>query len=172
VVLSAAYFNTKYEDMIDWVTTDWLTYVGQYQNVTNVDTYGVELAFTLRPVQSLVVSGAYTYLHTENKETGEPLLRKPKHTFSGYAAYTFKRFTLSMNMVYVGKRPDLDYSTYPWDTENPAFNTYDFNLMVRVVEGLSVFGKITNAFDKEYQELVGYPSPGRRFELGLKYRVK
>ena len=172
VVLSAAYFNTRYEDMIDWVTTDFLTYVGQYRNVTNVDTHGVELAVTLRPMDSLTISGAYTYLHTEDKETGEPLLRKPKHTFSGYASYTHKRFTLSMNMVYVGKRPDLDYSTYPWDVENPAFNTYDFNLLVRLVKGLSVFGKITNAFDKEYQELVGYPSPGRRFELGLKYRVK
>ncbi|MCP5101736.1 MAG: TonB-dependent receptor [bacterium] len=172
VTLSATYFNTKYQDMIDWVTTDWFTYVGQYRNITNVDSYGMELAATLQPVYNLKISGAYTYLHTEDKATGEPLVRKPKHTFSGFLAYAHKRFTVSVSMVYVGKRADLDFSLWPANVESPSFNTYDISLVVPVYKGLSIFGKMTNAFDKEYQELVGYPSPGRRFEVGLKYRVK
>lgn len=172
VVLSATYFNTKYQDMIDWVTVDWVTYEGQYRNFKNVDTYGVELAATFRPVHNLTLSGAYTYLHTEDKETGEPLVRKPKHTFSGFVSYAHKRFTVAVNMVYVGERPDLDYTAWPADVNNPAFNTYHFSLVVPVYRGLSVFGRLTNAFNKEYQEVVGYPAPGRRFELGLKYKVR
>lgn len=168
---SAAYFNTRYKDMIDWVTVDWNTYEGQYQNFNDVDTYGVELAATLQPVDAFTLAGAYTYLYTEDKATGEPLLRKPKHTFSGYAAYVHKRFTLSVSMVYVGKRPDYDYSIWPSDVENPSFNSYDFSLMVPVLKGLTVFGRMTNAFDREYQEFVGYPAPGRRFEVGLKYKI-
>ena len=172
VVLSAVYFNAKYEDMIDWVTVDWTTYAGQYRNVKNVDTYGVELSATFHPVYSLTLSGAYTYLHTEDKETGEPLVRKPKHTFSGFISYAHKRFVVSLNMVYVGKRPDLDYTAWPQDVESPAFNTYNFSLVVPVFKGLSVFGKLTNVFDKAYEEVKGYPAPGRRFELGLKYKIK
>jgi len=172
LVLGATYFNTKYQDMIDWVTINWVTFEGQYQNITDVDVYGMELAATFRPVYNLTLSGAYTYLHTEDKATGEPLLRKPKHTFSGFAAYTHKRFTLSVNMTYVGKRSDLDYSAWPPEKDNPGFNTYDFSLMVPVYKGLSLFGKITNVFDREYQEMIGYPTPGRRFELGLKYKIK
>jgi outer membrane cobalamin receptor len=100
------------------------------------------------------------------------LVRKPKHTFSGYFSYAHKRFTLSVNMIYVGKRADLDFASWPMDVENPSFNTYDFSLVVPVVKSLSIFGKMTNAFDKEYQEFFAYPAPGRRFEVGLKYKVK
>lgn len=172
VVLSATYFNTKYQDMIDWVTVDWVTFEGQYQNFKDVDTHGVELAATFRPVYGLTLSGSYTYLHTEDKETGEPLVRKPKHTFSGFVSYVHKWFAVTANMVYVGERPDLDYTAWPADVDNPAFNTYDFSLVVPVYKELSVFGRLTNAFDKEYQEVVGYPAPGRRFELGLRYKVR
>jgi vitamin B12 transporter len=171
VTLSAAYFNTRYEDMIDWITVDYVTFSGQYQNIKNVDTHGYELAATVRPIDSLSLSGAYTYLHTEDKATGLPLIRKPKHTFSGFVAYAHKLFSLSASFVYVGKRQDNDYSAYPTDVENPAYNTFDFSVMVPVYSGLTVFGKMTNAFDEQYQEIAGYPSPGRRFELGLKYRI-
>lgn len=171
LVLSAAYFNTKYDDLIDWVTVDPVTYEGQYLNISKVDTYGIEFSATLRPVTSLTLTGAYSYLHTEDKETGEPLKRKPKHTFSAFAAYAHKRFTLSLDMVYVGKRPDLDYSSWPYDMESPSFNRFNISLMVPVLRGLTVFAKMTNAFDKEYQEIVGYPAPGRRFEVGLKYKL-
>jgi vitamin B12 transporter len=172
VTFSATYFNTRYEDMIDWVTTDWVTFAGQYRNIKNVDTYGVELALTVQPWSHLTLSGAYTFLHTEDRATGEPLIRKPKHTFSGFAAFVFKRFTLSLSMIYVGRRLDYDYAAWPPDVENPSYNTFDFSLVVPVSKGLTAFGKLTNAFDREYQELVGYPAPGRRFELGLKYRIK
>jgi outer membrane cobalamin receptor len=40
------------------------------------------------------------------------------------------------------------------------------------MESLSLFGKMTNAFDKEYQQFFGYTAPGRRFEFGLKYKLK
>jgi len=171
-LFSATYFSTKYEDMIDWVTTDWVTFEGQFQNIKNVDVSGLELSVTVNPLKSLTFTGSYSYLKTEDKETGEPLLRKPKHTFSAFAAYAHKRFTLSISMVYVGKRPDQDFTAWPPGVENPAFNSYDLSMVVPVMEGLSIFGKITNAFDKEYQELVGYPAPGRRFEMGLKYKMK
>jgi vitamin B12 transporter len=171
-VLSATYFNTRYEDMIEWVTVDWVTFAGQFRNIKNVDTYGVELSATLRPFEPLTVVGAYSYLHTEDRETGEPLVRKPRHTFSGFISYAHKRFTLSLNMIYVGKRPDLDFNNWPPEVESAAFNTFNLSLVVPVLEGLSIFGKITNAFDKEYQEFFGYYAPGRRFEVGLKYKMK
>jgi len=172
VVLSATYFTMRYRDMIDWVTVDWETYTGHYRNIANVDTYGMELSATFRPVYRLTVSGSYTYLHTEDRATGKPLIRKPKHTFSGFLTYAHKRFSVSVSMVYVGRRPDLDYMAWPPYVEAPAFDTFDFSLVVPVTGGLSVFGKLTNVFDRSYQEFIGYPAPGRRFELGIKYRIK
>ncbi|MCP5049988.1 MAG: TonB-dependent receptor [bacterium] len=172
VVLSATYFNTRYQDMIDWVTIDFNTFEGQYQNIANVDTNGIELSATFRPTPVVMLSGSYSYLETEDKATGEPLVRKPKHVFSAFASYAHKWFTLSMNMSYVGKRPDLDFSNWPPDVWSESFNTFDLSLVVPVLESVSLFGKLSNAFDKNYQEIFGYPSPGRRFELGFRYKVK
>ncbi len=171
LVLSATYFAMRYRDMIDWVTIDWETYTGQYQNIAAVDTGGVELSATFRPVYRLTLSGSYTYLHTKDRATGKQLIRKPKHTFSGFLTYAHKRFTVSASFIYVGKRPDLDYQSWPPYVESPAFDTFDFSLVVPVTAGFSVYGKLTNAFDRNYQEFIGYPAPGRRFELGIKYRI-
>ncbi|MCP4215731.1 MAG: TonB-dependent receptor [bacterium] len=172
LVLSGTYFNTRYQDMINWVTIDWTTYQGQYRNIDNVDTYGYELAATYRPVHTLMVSASYGYLHSENMETGEALVRKPKHIFSGAVVYTNKKFTLSANVVYVGKRPDLDYTASPPEVESQAYNSFDLSAVVPVYKGFSIFGKLTNVFDKDYQEVIGYPAPGRRFQLGFKYQIK
>ena len=171
VVLSATYFSTRYRDMIDWVTIDWTTYMGQYRNIANVDTYGLELTTTFRPAYCFTVSGSYTYLHTEDKATGEPLIRKPKHTFSGFLTYAHKWFTVSASIIYVGKRQDYDYKIWTYAVA-PPFNTFDFSLVIPITGDFSVFGKLTNAFDKKYEEFIGYPAPGRRFELGIKYRIK
>ncbi len=171
LVLGATIFNTKYEDMIGWVTVDWNTFAGQFKNIKSVDTYGLELSATLHPISALTIGGSYTYLHTEDKLTGEPLQRKPKHTFSGYAAYVHKRFSLSLKMIAVGQRPDRIYGLSSANMVAAAFNTFDFCLMVPVTGGLTVYGKMTNAFDKAYQQMLGYDAPGRRLELGFKYKL-
>lgn len=171
VVLSATYFNTKYKDMIGWETIDWTTYEGQYQNIKNVDTYGLEFAAQLEPIENLRISGSYTYLHTKDLETLEPLIRKPKDTISISTVYSLKFFTIAANMIYVGKRPDYNYAIWPPDAINPSFNRFDFSVVVPLIQGLDGFGKITNAFNKKYQEFIGYPAAGRRFEIGLNYKL-
>ncbi|MGE5340794.1 MAG: TonB-dependent receptor plug domain-containing protein [Candidatus Omnitrophota bacterium] len=168
---STTYFNTKYKDMIDWVTIDWNTYEGQYQNIQNVNTHGIECAVTVSPFKQFTLSGAYTYLHTEDLSTQKPLARKPKHTVSAFAAYACKRFTLSANMIYVGQRDDFNFAIWPPDIKNPAYNVFDVNLIVPIFENLNVFGKLTNAFDKTYQEIMGYPAPSRRVEVGFTYKI-
>jgi vitamin B12 transporter len=170
-IFSATYFNTKYKDMIDWVTVDWTTYTGQYRNIKEADVYGIELSTNFKPFKNLSIYGAYTFLLSEDKETGEELPRKPKHTVSASIIYTHKKFTFAANMVYVGKRDDFDFTVYPPKVETPSFNTYSLTVSVPLNIGLSIFGKITNLFDKEYEEIVGYPSPGRRFQIGIRYKI-
>ncbi len=171
-VFSASYFITRYKDMIDWVTVDWTTFQGQFQNVNRVNLEGLELSTTVQPITNLTVTGSYTYLHSEDKATGKPLARKPKHIAAGSATYINKHFSLSGSMIYVGKRPDYDYAIWPPDIMNPSFDTFNFTLEVPVLKTLSLFGKITNTFNKEYQEIYGYHSPGRRFEIGVKYEME
>jgi len=39
-----------------------------------------------------------------------------------------------------------------------------------IARGVSFTGRVTNLFDKQYQDAIGFPALGRDFRLGLNYR--
>lgn len=163
------YFNTEYSNLIDWVTIDFTTWTGQYQNINRADIKGVEIYLSYSPLNRLNFNLAYTFLSTENMATGEALPRRPKNSTALSLIYSGKSFSISGQMRYVGSRTDFDYSSYPPQTENPAFNTYDITTIIPLNRSFSLFFKMTNLFDKEYQEFSSYYAPGRRLEAGITY---
>ncbi len=169
--LGVTYFNTSYKDMINWVTVDMTTWAGQYQNIDEVEIKGYEVIASVTPTTQLSIRGSYTNLDTLDLKTKKPLLRRPKHTFSGLITYKNELFTTSLQLIYVGKRADSDPLSWPPLSESPAFNTFNFNVIVPVTETLSISGKVTNALNTEYSEIFGYRSPNRRFELGFRFKV-
>ncbi len=54
--------------------------------------------------------------------------------------------------------------------ENPLFTTYDITAVFPIADSISLFFKMTNLMNREYQEFFGYPSPGRRIEAGITYK--
>ncbi len=171
ITLGITYFNTAYKDMIDWVTVDMTTFAGQYQNISNVDIKGTEFLLTVRPSDAVTLQATYTYLDSKDKSSGDALLRRPKHSFTGLIIYRHRFFRTSLQMVHVGERSDSDPLSWPPLTTSPSFNHFNFNIYVPITEGLAVTGKISNLFDTEYSEIFGYPSPKRRFELGFRYQI-
>lgn len=170
LVLGVTWFKTNYTDMIDWATINFITWEGQYQNISEAEISGIEFNISYSPFRNFNLSAAYTYLDTENKGTGEELIRRPKNTLSTSFIYTHRIFTISGKLIYVGKKTDYDFSAFPPDIETPQYNVFDLNLIFPLRSGISLFGKITNLFDKEFQEIFGYPASGRRFEFGITYR--
>lgn len=166
------YFDTSYTDMIDWVTIDWATFNGQYQNISSVDIKGYEFTTIISPTTQLSIRGSYTYLNTEDLNTGEPLLRRPKHTFSGLISYKHRLFSTSLQLVYVGLRTDSDPLSWPPITDSPSFNSFNYNIIVPISSDISVTGRITNVLNAEYSEIFGYRSPKRRVEIGFKFKVR
>jgi len=164
------YFSTEYSNLIDWAIIDFSTWAGQYQNISRADIRGVEFEVSYSPVKSFNIVYSHTYLNTKNIETGSPLPRRPENTSSLLLFYTGKSFSLSGNIRYVGRRSDFDFTAYPSDIENPPFNTYDLTGIVPLADSISLFIKMTNLMDREYQEFYGYPSPGRRIEAGITYK--
>ena len=164
------YFSTEYSNLIDWVTIDFTTWTGQYQNISSADIKGVELEFSYSPLKNLILNLSHTYLDSENQNTGKPLPRRPENTTAFSFIYTGKIFSLAGQFRYVGSRIDFDYSSFPPQIENPSFNTYDITTTFPLNRSISLFFKMTNLFDTEYQEFFGYISPGRRLEAGITYK--
>jgi vitamin B12 transporter len=162
---SLVYFNSEYKNLIGFNPTTWV-----FDNLNEADISGIELSARVILFEQITLWAAYTYLDTYDIQHDQELLRRPKHSVSAMISYKHKYFFISGEMIYVGKR--LDYDELLWETgESPSFNTFNFNLSIPLNEKLSLIGKATNAFNHEYQEVLGYPAPGSRFILGIKYKI-
>jgi vitamin B12 transporter len=81
----------------------------------------------------------------------------------------YRRLNLNLAGFFSGRRTDSDFLGLGI-ARNPGFARFDLATSYELVRGISVHGRVSNLFDKQYQEAVGYPALGRDFRVGLSYR--
>ena len=164
VTLGATYFRNDFKDLIQF---DW----GQgYINIAKAKTEGVELFASAKPIDDLTLRINYTYTDTEDKTTGEALIRRPKNKIGFDINYHFlNNGNVNLGVIYVGKRDDLDFSIFP--SRRVKLDQYTLvNLAVSydITKNFQLFGRVENLLDKEYEEVKGYGTPGFSFFGGMK----
>ncbi|OAG27753.1 TonB-dependent receptor plug domain-containing protein [Thermodesulfatator autotrophicus] len=163
------YFYNKFKNLIDWVSTGMWT--GQYQNVSGWSkTYGVEFSSTVKPISWLSIKASYQTLSAKD-DKGQHLLRKPRQK-ANFVATIYcpdNKGSISFRGLYVGKYKDFDWNTYQEVQMDSYFVAY-LNARLNLRENLTLTGRIDNLFDKDYQEIYDYKTPGRSVYVGLEYR--
>jgi len=165
LILGATYFYNDIDDMIVAVFNGTNF---QNINVENVVTNGVETFVAIKPIENLRTRLRYTYTDTEAKKAasfgiseGSQLLRRPRNKFGVDISYRFLqgKAQVTPGMLYVGKRKDLDPNTF-------ATVTADDYIVVNVAtsfklhDNVEVFARLDNVFDEDYQEVLGFNTPG------------
>ncbi len=136
---------------------------------------GIELSGEWRPVQGLRLAANYSYLDTRelNAGAGNALreVRRPEHTANLLADYTAGRLTIGGALAYVGKRIDSDFDLFPAPrlTLDP-YVLASARIAWRIGDSLEAFARIENAFDDDYQDVVGYATQGRSVYAGIRFR--
>jgi vitamin B12 transporter len=165
MTLGVSYFSNDFENMVDFNSA---TYT--YANVANAETRGVEAFVNAQATERLAFRASYTYTDTEDNATGLDLLRRANHKFGFNANYRFLAGgNINFGLTHIGKRADTDYSSYPYARvqlddyilANLAAS-YTFN------KTFEIFGRIDNLFDRDYEEVRGYGTPGAAAYGGLK----
>ena len=111
-----------------------------------------------------------TYLDTED-DAGQPLLRRPEWSASWTLHGGFSRhLSGDLTLLYVGARDDVDPITFE-RTRTSSYTTADIALAYSLWNGIEITGRALNLFDKEYEEVLGYPASGRRYLFGLRLGV-
>lgn len=136
---------------------------------------GIELSGEWRPVQGLRLAANCTYLDTRelNAGAGNALreVRRPEHTANLIADYTAGRLTVGGAVAYVGERIDSDFDLFPAPRLTlDAYVLASARVAWRIGEGLEAFARIENAFDADYQDVVGYATQGRSIYAGIRLR--
>ena len=118
------------------------------------------------------LSSNYTYNNTEDT-AGEQRVRRPKHLANIGIDYQVERLTLSANLRLVQDFTDLIYdaTTYQYvRIEMDDYQVVDLSARYAVNKHLSVFARIENLFDEEYQDLSAYYTKGQSPYLGIKFQ--
>jgi vitamin B12 transporter len=107
-----------------------------------------------------------TWLEAEDRISGLALLRRPERTSNLVLSVRPGEWTLNVEGRYVGERPDVDPVTFG-RTVNPDYFRVDLAARWKAMPWLSPYARLQNVADEEYQEVLGYPAPGRTWIGGI-----
>jgi vitamin B12 transporter len=163
LTLGLVYFRNEFEDLIDF---DFGT--NRFANTGRAETRGIEAEAALRPEGPWTLDLAYTQTRTEDLSTGEPLLRRPDDQATLEATWRpGAPWRLVFSALRVGKREDFDFAKFERVTLHPytliALAT-DYSLTPIV----TLFGRVENLTDADYEEVRGYGVPGRAAYAGVR----
>jgi vitamin B12 transporter len=168
-VLKVTYFYNRFSRLIDLDPELAQQGVFKLANLSTVETQGVEVNVTIRPYESFSAKGYFTYLHSDIKDSDQPLRNRPR--FSGGIVLEnefFERLVARMNLSAIGQKYDLQIPTTRRSTE--AYVKADLALTFSPVRSLSIFGVLANLTNAKYEDYVGFRAPGTNFRFGMTYR--
>ena len=178
IAFGLAYFDMQIDNLIEYVTIDPMTFVGQNRNNGVADIDGYEAYLELSPFDMLNIRVNYTYTDARNGLTGARLLRRPPHTWGALVELTpIEPLVLTLSYLSRGDRVDVLYGdTNPFGRgggylgNGPAQGYEVFNLAGRyaVTEGLSVFASVSNLLDEDYEDPNSYRSEPQTVWIGVR----
>lgn len=190
--LELSYFDSRFRDLIIF-EFDPLTFGpiklpdGTLTNFINFDrasARGLELIGAAHPLLRLRLAASYTFLSSRldrsfdptDREVGLPLLRRPRHSGSIEINWTEQRYDLSVSGSFVGARRDIDpVSGARFDQNgkailNTGYAKLNASGSYHASKSVSLFARVENLLNQNYQEVRGFPAYRLNFVAGL--RVK
>ncbi|MGR3760651.1 TonB-dependent receptor plug domain-containing protein [Roseobacteraceae bacterium NS-SX3] len=131
---------------------------------------GFELETSFAALDWLDLSGAYSYTDAKTA-AGAVQLRRPQHELRlSAAAQAFAgRGTINLDLRHVsGNFGRQFFAAGTPVAELPAFTTVDLAATYELTASAQLTARVTNLFDKDYQEAWGYFANGREVFVGVK----
>ena len=148
-----------------WYTRDLIDFDSdlRYMNIGKARNRGLEL--TGRTVLAgLDVDGAVTLQDLEDCSTGETLLRRARRLASVNVSRTSGRWYAGGSVQYTGERTDSGHDL-------PSYWLASLDVRYRISQEVSLYGRIENLFDRDYETVYGYNQPGRGVYVGVSLKM-
>jgi vitamin B12 transporter len=144
-------------------------------NVNKSKTKGFEFYINTKLSNALILNANYTITESEDLSPGSadenlPLLRRPKHKAVISIDYNFtESFNVAVDAIFVGKREDKDFSTYPATRITiDSYTLLNASATYKVTGFLQIYGRLINILDSNYEEVYGYGTAKRSGYVGVK----
>ena len=135
--------------------------------------HGVEVFVSARPIPQIRFDASYTYLKA--RENGVVEVRRPKHIGSVNATVLSadERFSGTLTLRYNGRQTDVaftDPSFLPVRVSLKEYVLVNFAADYAITDTISVFGRVENLIDEDYEEIFSVATPGRAAYAGVRAR--
>lgn len=182
LVADATWFRNSYDDLIITVGQS-LSGASRYRtdNIANARAQGLELGASWRPLASLSVRGAWSWLDTEVLDVdnrpgqapapysvGDRLVRRPRSSGSVDVRWAADRASLFLALSGRGSMLDLEPNFASSLYENDGFVTTTIGGAARLHRHIDVYARVNNLFDRDYEEVFGFPALGRSASIGVR----
>ena len=167
--IGVTYFNSRLKDEI---FVSYATGIARPNNrTTQSKQQGIEAFFSARPIPQLRLDATYTYLKA--RENGVTEVRRPKHIGSFNATVFGKdeRFSGTLTIRYNGRQDDVAYidpSYIPLRVSLQEYALVNLNAEYRITPKITLFGRVENLADEDYEEVFSFATPGRAVYGGVR----
>lgn len=178
VSLETVYFHRRVKGLIEGVLVDPDNFIFLAQNKGRVDVQGLEVIPALQLSPHWSMSGYFTFLDFDTIDGR--LLRRPRT--HGAVQLNYQAPVLSggddllnvyLSVKVIGDRDDIDPRQGQPET-NPMFARTDVAVsyllptLGEAFPRITIYGKIENLFDRNYQEVLGFRSPPLNYVVGIR----
>ncbi len=176
VALSLTYFERDTKNLIVFVDSpprDDRPF-GYYDSVARARAHGIEGGATAE-FRTLTLSGNATWTDTEDRSAGpdfgNELARRPRYTANADASYAWGfGLTTGVAVRYAGRSFDNAASAFGGQNRLDDYTLVDLRAEYPVAERFTLFARVENLFDEEYETARKYGSIGRSFYGGVRGR--
>ncbi|WP_162148397.1 TonB-dependent siderophore receptor [Asticcacaulis sp. YBE204] len=170
--LSLTAFARKTENQIDFASCFGSTHplcptrpFGFYDNIAQTKAEGVELEYVGDLTASTHLRANYSHVTSKNDLTGAKLPRRPRDLANIDVTQDITpAITLSLGLRYAGKTTESAFSTRQLE----SYTLADLRGSWTINERVTVFGRVENLIDEDYETAADYGTPGRRLWVGVR----
>ena len=137
-------------------------------NFARVENEGLELS-ARGQIAAVDLLATLTLQNPKDKATGATSFRRAKNLASFSASKAIGAWRLGADLQYSGSRPDRDFATAS-NTELGAYWLANLNARYQLSKAVSLFGRIDNAFNRDYQTTYGYTQAPRGVFVGVNWQ--
>jgi vitamin B12 transporter len=135
--------------------------IGGYENIDEATSSGIEVDGHYRLTEWLDAAVSYAYVDAKDG-AGDRLIRVPEH--SGDLLFSFNpdgRVSGTIQVKYNGEEQDPNGVV-------PSWTRVDLTSRFAMSESVELYARIENLFDEQYQQIIGYGTPGLSGHVGAR----
>jgi len=173
VDLDLIYFYRQEQNFIDFTLLDPSTFAFGYRNTVQ-DFYasGLETSLKLKVSDKINFSSNYTFT-----QVAATKIRVPKHKINAHLSWELQAQThIGLDFNFTDKRTDSFFDLSTFSSSRVVLKSYSLvNLQANrsfLNRRFNVFAHLTNIFNVDYQELVGFTTRGRNVLVGFQFDIQ